>query len=61
MTAEEEDELRDEVRKMSQQMYLLQAKLFDLKLIKAAHAINRAMGEIGDDAANRITDERKKK
>ena len=54
MTKEEKYELRYEIRKASVELHELQTKLYKLKLVRAAHAINRALGEIGDEAAEML-------
>jgi len=47
-----EFELREEVRKIALELVLMQQRLFDKGLVCTAHALNKASGELGWEAAD---------
>jgi hypothetical protein len=61
---EEEYELREAVRRLAHDLVTMQTRCFDEGFIQTAHALNKASGELGWEAAEWIEKkmkERKKK
>lgn len=58
---EREYELKEEVRKIARELVDIQTRLYDKGLIQTAHALNKASGELGWEAAEWIEKQMKER